>query len=143
MRGQAELQVTLRSRRPRRRVGETLRKRLASPLAVLLGAAAGLASAVAAFSDKPLAYLMLGFAGVLAGYAVYLVSSSYERLLHIRALAQTALEEETSGSSRFEEALRDLADAAWRRAKEDLKERERRSDEAGGSRGEQERESDD
>jgi hypothetical protein len=129
--------------RRRSRIRETLRKRLASPLPVVLGATGGLASAIAAFTDKPLAYLMLGFAGVLAGYAVYFIASSYQRLLNIRALAQIALEEEASAPSRFEEVLRDLADAAWRRAKEDLKERERRGDQPGSGRGEQERERDD
>jgi hypothetical protein len=134
---EAVVDVAQASPPPSRGIPVRLRRGLASPLPVVLGAAGGLGSAVAAFRDKPLAYLMLGFAGVLVGYAVYFVASSYERLLNVRALAQTALEE---GASRDDlaKALSHAAEAASR-----LEEKERRSDEPSARRDEQDGERDD
>jgi hypothetical protein len=121
--------------RPPGRIPHALRRGLASPLPVVLGAIGGLVSAAVAFSGEPLAYVMLGFAGVLLGYATYFIASSYERLLAVKALAQTALEEEPSTPS----ALTDLVEA-MRRHVEELKEEKRRGDKPDRRRGEQESE---
>jgi hypothetical protein len=98
----------------------------------------GLASAGVAFSDKPLAYVMLGFAGVLVGYATYFTASSYERLLMVKALAHTTLEKEMSTAGSYMDLV-----AEWQRHMEELEEKKRRGDKPDGRRGEQERERDD